>query len=86
MKYTNDQFKQVLECFDMSASVATTLGSSTFICTPLYDSPARARIEPCKSYCPAYGDGSRNECTAAHSAAYWRFAKEKFIIENEPED
>ena len=26
------------------------------------------------------------ECSITHDAVYWQFAKEKFIIENEPED
>ena len=86
MKYTKDQFKRVLECFDVSASIAASLGPSTFICMPLYDTVEDSLIEPCKSYCPVYGNGIIGECMAAHDAAYWQFAKEKFIIENEPED
>ena len=86
MKYTKDQFKRVLECFDASARVANLCGESSFICISLYDSTAHALIEPCKSYCPVYGNGFIRECKVVHDAAYWRFAKEKFIIENEPED
>lgn len=85
MKYTKDQFKRVLECFDVSARVATLNGSSTFICLQLYDTLEKSLTEPCKSYCPAYGNGLIRECSAVHDAAYWQFAKEKFIIENEPE-
>lgn len=86
MKYTNEQFERVLKCFDASATVANSLGSSSFICIPLYDSFPHACIEPCKSYCPVYGNGIIRECMDAHDAAYWQFAKEKFIVENEPED
>ncbi len=86
MKYTNDQFKRVLKCFDASARIAELRGESSFNCIPLYDSFSHAYIEPCKSYCPAYGSGLMRECSVAHDAAYWQFAKEKFIIENEPED
>lgn len=85
MKYTKDQFKRVLECFDASACVAASRGDSTFICMPLYDSFTNALTEPCKAYCPAYGNGIISECTVAHDAKYWQFAKVKFIIENEPE-
>ena len=85
MKYTEDQFKRVLECFDVSARVAYLRGSSTFICMPLYDTLTNSLIEPCKSYCPVYGNGLIRECSVSHDAAYWQFAKEKFIIENEPE-
>ena len=85
MKYTKDQFKRVLECFDVSARVAASRGSSTFICIPLYDTLTKGLIEPCKSYCPVYGNGIIRECMVAHDAAYWQFAKEKFIIENNPE-
>ena len=86
MKYTEDQFKRVLECFDVTACIAASRGESTFICVPLYDTLANSIIEPCKSYCPVYGNGLIIECLATHDAAYWRFAKEKFIIENEPQD
>lgn len=86
MKYTKDQFRRVLECFDVSASVAASHGVSTFICLPLYDTIANSLTEPCKSYCPAYGCGFIIDCSIPHDAAYWQFAKEKFIIENEPED
>ena len=86
MKYTKDQFERVLECFDASERLADLRGSSSFICIPLYDSTFHACVEPCKSYCPAYGSGLIRECSVSHDAAYWRFAKEKFIIENEPED
>ena len=86
MKYTNDQFKRVLECFDVSACVAASCGESTFICIPLYDTLEDSIIEPCKAYCPVNENGIIRECTVARDAAYWRFAKEKFIIENEPED
>lgn len=86
MKYTKDQFKRVLECFEVSAMVAASLGASTFICMPLYDNPKDALFKPCKVYCPAFEDGIGGECSTEHDAAYWQFAKEKFIIENEPED
>lgn len=85
MKYTKDQFKRVLECFDVSACVAASRGDSTFICMSLYDSLEKSLTEPCKSYCPVYGIGITRQCSVAHDAAYWQFAKEKFIIENEPE-
>ena len=85
MKYTKDQFKRVLECFDDSARAANFCGESSFICTSLYDSPAHALFEPCKSYCPVYENGIIRECSVARGATYWQFAKEKFIIENEPE-
>ena len=86
MKYTKDQFERMLKCFDASVAVANSLGSASFICVPLYESFSHACIEPCKSYCPAYGKGLIRECQVTHDAAYWQFAKEKFIIENEPED
>lgn len=85
MKYTKDQFKRVLKCFDASARVAELRGTSTFICTPLYDNLENLLIRRCKPYCPVYGNGLIRECQVAHDAAYWQFAKEKFIIENEPE-
>lgn len=86
MKYTKDQFKRVLECFDVSARIAASRGASTFICMPLYDTFKDALFKPCKSYCPVYENGIMRECVTAHDAAYWQFAKEKFIIENEPQD
>ena len=85
MKYTKDQFKRALKCFDASERLAELRGSSSFICIPLYGSFSHACIEPCKSYCPVYGSGLIRECQLVHDAAYWQFAKEKFIIENEPE-
>ena len=85
MKYTKDQFKRVLECFDVSKRLADLRGSSTFICIPLYDAITNSLIEPCKAFCPVYGNGFSIECEAPHEAAYWQVAKEKFIIENDPE-
>ena len=86
MKYTKDQFERVLKCFEASERLAELRGSSTFICMPLYDTLANSLIEPCKSYCPLYGSGLIRECSVTHDVAYWRFATEKFIIENEPQD
>ena len=86
MKYTQDQFKRVLECFDVSARVAALNGSSTFICMSLYDTIEKSLTEPCKSYCPVYGNGITRECSTVHDAAYWQSLKEQFIIENEPQD
>ena len=85
MKYTNDQFKRVLECFDVSERIAALRGSSSFICIPLYGTIANSLIEPCKAFCPVYGNGFISECEVHHDAAYWQFAKKKFIIENGPE-
>ena len=86
MKCTKDQFERVFKCFDVSKRLADLHGSSTFICMPLYDTPTKGLIEPCKSYCPVYGSGLIRECSVTHDTAYWQFAKEKFIIDNEPED
>lgn len=78
MKYTREQFGAVIECFDVTIDTALVLGDSHFICLPF-------RECGCASYCPNYL-GRPYNCIGRHDAVYWRFAKEKFIIENEPED
>lgn len=85
MKYTKYQFDRIIKCFDSTIEMAKVLGNSTFNCLPLYNDNFEAIREPCKKYCPAYGSGLIRECFTHHDAAYWQFAKEKFIIENEPE-
>ena len=86
MKYSKDQFKRVLECFDVTACVAASRGDSTFICMSLYDSLEKSLTEPCKSYCPVYGIFLARQCSVVHDAKYLQFAKEKFIIVNELQD
>ena len=82
MKYTKDQFKRVLECFDSTIAFAEKIGTVSFNCNPLFDTMKAS----CRRYCPVYRKDSTDECVAFHDAAYWQFAKEKFIIENEPQD
>ena len=77
MKYTHEQFDEVIECFDDTIDNAAVLGDSHFICLSLHG-------RRCPSYCPNYLERPSN-CIGRHNAAYWQFAKEKFIIENEPE-
>ena len=87
MKYTKDQFNRVLICFEDTTEVAKLFGKTCFICFHLYDDyDALLKLKPCKKYCPFYNGLFVKECTVHHDAAYWQFAKEKFIIENEPQD
>ena len=76
MKYTKEQFDAVIKCFDDTVDTAIVLGDSHFICSSLHE-------RACPSYCPCYL-GRPSNCIGRHDAAYWQFAKEKFIIENEP--
>lgn len=78
MKYTREQFDAVIECFVDTIDTAAVLGDSHFICLSIHECR-------CPSYCPIYRERPYN-CIWRHDAAYWQFAKEKFIIENEPED
>lgn len=80
MKYTKEQFAEVIECFDLTIRYALKYNKfAAFDCFPL-------GRNSCKKYCPLFGGRDFGECYFAHGAEYWQFAKEKFIIENEPQD
>lgn len=84
MKYSIDQFDETLKCFDATIRAAEVFGSPIdFICTPYFGCASKGE---CKHYCPFFEGRYCEECFTRHSAKYWQFAKEKFIIENEPED
>lgn len=87
MKYSKSDYESVITAFDRTIKGAQDSRESIlFDCIDIPTVRTPLALHGCPKYCPLYGDGSMNECTVAHDAAYWQFAKEKFIIENEPQD
>ena len=83
MKYSIDQFNETLKCFDATIRAAEFFGRPVdFVCIPYYGGTSKGE---CKQYCPRFACKAFGGCFTRHSAKYWKFAKEKFIIENEPE-
>ena len=82
MKYSKHDYEAVISAFERTIKHAKASREAIlFNCLDIPTIATENGLHDCPKYCPFYSD-----CSATHDAAYWQFAKEKFIIENEPQD